>query len=155
MPDDWRGAALKVFTDHLGAQPVPMNLHGDSSMSQGRELVKVVRKVKEGNHLYYTPDGPEGPSYKIKPGLTFIAQKTKAIILPVGGYCRNGFVVPRWDRYVMPYPFSRVSVHVGEPYEIPIEEKDLEAENEKLTNLLHRVTLQAAADYYELAVESM
>ena len=149
MPDDWRGASLLVFANYLGATPFVMNLYGDTTMSQGRQLVKLVRLVMEGNHLFIAPDGPHGPAYKAKPGFTYTAQKAKAIILPVGPYCRNAYVVPRWDQYVVPYPFSRVSIHIGKPYEIPEDVKDLSEVEEYLTDQLHRVTMQAAANYYE------
>jgi lysophospholipid acyltransferase (LPLAT)-like uncharacterized protein len=150
MPDDWRGASLKVFTERLGAIPYPMNLYGDSTLGTGRRLVKLVREVVAGKHIYLTPDGPDGPSFVIKPGLTFIAKKANAVILPFGGYARHAYVVPRWDRYVIPYPFSRVSLCIGEPTTIPPEAEDLAEIDQHLVNLIHRVTMQAAANYYEL-----
>jgi lysophospholipid acyltransferase (LPLAT)-like uncharacterized protein len=102
-----------------------------------------------GYHLYIAPDGPEGPAYTAKPGFTYTAQKANAIILPVGAYCRNGYVIPRWDQYVLPYPFSRISVHFGEPCEIPKDVKDLSETEQGLTDQLHRATMQAAANFYE------
>ena len=81
MPDDWRGASLKVFTERLGAIPYPMNLYGDSTLGTGRRLVKLVREVVAGKHIYLTPDGPDGTSFVIKPGLTYIAKKANAVIL--------------------------------------------------------------------------
>ena len=149
MPDDWRGASLKVFADRLGAFPFPMNLHGDSTMSQGRELVKLVREVVGGKHLYFTPDGPDGPSYVIKPGMTFIAKKANAVLLPIGAYTRNAYIVPRWDRYTIPFPFSRVSVCIGKPIHIPPDAGDLKEYDLLLTNILHHLTMQAGANYYE------
>jgi lysophospholipid acyltransferase (LPLAT)-like uncharacterized protein len=154
IPDDDRGASLNVFIKHLGAHPFPMNLHGDTTLSQGRQLVKIVRFLLDGKHLYIHPDGPAGPAYVIKPGLSYIAQKTKALIFPIGAYCRNAFVVPRWDRYTVPYPFSRVSIHIGEPYEVPAGTKDLKEIDQYLTDQFNRVTMQAAANYYEGAVGS-
>jgi lysophospholipid acyltransferase (LPLAT)-like uncharacterized protein len=150
MPNDWRGAGLKVFTEQLGAIPYPMNLHGDSTLGTGRQLVRLVREVVSGKHIYLTPDGPDGPSFVIKPGMTYIAKKANAVLLPCGGYVRHAYVVPRWDRYVVPYPFSRVSLCFGEPYTIPPEIKDLAEIDEHLVDLIHRVTMQAAANYYEM-----
>jgi lysophospholipid acyltransferase (LPLAT)-like uncharacterized protein len=148
MPDDWRGASLKVFADYLGAQPFPMNLYGDTTMDQGRQLAKIVRLLKGGKNLAIAPDGPDGPSYIIKPGLTYFAKKTNALILPLGGYCRNGYVMQRWDQYVLPYPFSRISVQIGEPYEVPKDVNDLAEIDEYLTDQLNHVAMQAAANYY-------
>ncbi len=148
LPDDWRGGALTVFANRLGVTPFPMNLHDEASMSTARQLAKLVRQVKAGRDAYITPDGPEGPSYEIKPGITYIAQKANATILPVGAYARHGYRVPRWDRYVMPYPFSKIAIQVGEPIVVD-KDAELTAVSTHLTQQLHYVTLQAAANYYE------
>jgi lysophospholipid acyltransferase (LPLAT)-like uncharacterized protein len=148
LPDDWRGGALTVFANRLGVTPFPMNLHGDGSMATARKLAKLVRQVKAGRDAYITPDGPEGPSYIIKPGITYIAQKANAMILPMGAYARHGYRVSRWDRYVLPYPFSKIAIQFGEPIDVG-EDADLTAVTTHLTQQLHHVTLQAAANYYE------
>jgi lysophospholipid acyltransferase (LPLAT)-like uncharacterized protein len=148
LPDDWRGGTLQVFANKLGVTPFPMNLHDDASMATARQLAKLVRQVKAGRDAYITPDGPEGPSYEIKPGITFIAQKADATILPLGAYARHGYRIPRWDRYVLPYPFSKIAIQVGEPVVVK-KDADLTAVSTDLTQQLHQVTLQAAANYYE------
>ncbi len=148
LPDDWRGEALVVFANKLGVAPFPMNLKGDASMATARQLAKLVRQVKAGRDAYITPDGPDGPSYIIKPGLSYIAKKANATILPVGAYTRRGYRVPRWDRYVMPYPFSKIAIHIGAPMQVA-KGDDLTAVDTTLTQQLHHVTLQAAANYYE------
>lgn len=148
LPDDWRGQTLSVFAQKLGAQPFPMNLKGDAGMAAARQLAQLVRKVKQGNHCYITPDGPDGPGYVIKPGVAYIARKANAVILPVGAYARHGYRLNRWDQYMIPYPFSRISIHVGEPLTVT-PDAALTAVTEHLTDQLHRVTAQAAANYYE------
>ncbi len=148
MPDDWRGASLKVFAEHLGAIPHPMKLDGDSTIGQGRELVKLVRHVVGGKNLFINPDGPDGPSQVIKPGITYIAKKSKALIFPIGAYARHAYIVPRWDRYVVPYPFSRISFYVDPPFQVS-PDGDLNEANQRLTTALNRADLQAAANYYE------
>lgn len=148
LPDDWRGGALTVFANKLGVTPFPMNLHDSANMATARQLAKLVRQVKAGRDAYITPDGPEGPSYEIKPGITYIAQKADATILPLGAYARHGYRLPRWDRYVLPYPFSKIAVEIGEPIVVG-KEADLTAVSTHLTQQLHHVTLQAAANYYE------
>ncbi len=148
MPDDWRGESLKVFAEKNGAHPYPMNLEETASVGTARQLISLVREVKKGKHCYITPDGPEGPAYVIKPGVAFIAQKARGLILPFGAYARHGYRLPRWDTYVIPYPFSRISIHVGQPIEVP-PKVDLTAVTDSLTNVLHRVAAQARANYYE------
>ncbi|MCB8966253.1 MAG: hypothetical protein H6660_05100 [Ardenticatenaceae bacterium] len=148
MPDDWRGESLKVFAKKMGARPFPMNLEATATMATARRLTELVREVKAGNHCYITPDGPDGPAYNIKPGVAFIAQKANGLILPLGAYARHGYRLNRWDRYVLPFPFSRVSIQAGAPLEVP-KKVELTAVTDRLTDILHRVTTQAAANYYE------
>jgi lysophospholipid acyltransferase (LPLAT)-like uncharacterized protein len=149
MPDDWRGRALRIWTEKMGATPHPMNLTGDSTMGMARQVLRLTRGVVGGKSLLINPDGPDGPSQVVKPGITFIAKKANALIVPFGAYCRNGYTVPRWDRYTVPYPFSRISYHIGEIID-GLPEDDVAA-NKLITDTLNRVTLQAAADYYERA----
>jgi lysophospholipid acyltransferase (LPLAT)-like uncharacterized protein len=47
-------------------------------------------------------------------------------------------------------PFSKVHIHVGEPYTIPKDLSDLTQANHQLEDILNRVAAQAAANYYEL-----
>jgi lysophospholipid acyltransferase (LPLAT)-like uncharacterized protein len=148
MPDDWRGEALKIWAEKLEAIPHPMNLRGDSTMGMARKVVRLTRRVMGGKNLYINPDGPDGPAQVIKPGIIYIAQKTNAVIVPIGAYCRSAYIVPRWDRYVVPYPFSRITFHIGEPiFELP---EDPDEATMLLTGIINRVSLQAAADFYEL-----
>jgi lysophospholipid acyltransferase (LPLAT)-like uncharacterized protein len=135
MPDDWRGQALTVFVNRLGAQPFPMNLEGDASMATARSLARLVRGVRQGKNCYITPDGPDGPAYVIKPG--------------VAAYARHGYRLNRWDTYTVPYPFARVSVEIGAPITIQDDADDLSPVLQTLTNRLHQVTAQATANYYE------
>jgi lysophospholipid acyltransferase (LPLAT)-like uncharacterized protein len=151
LPDDWRGTGLAVWARKLGAQPFNMNLYGDNTMSAARQLAQLVRLVKEGKNCYITPDGPDGPAYVIKPGVAYIARKTGAAVLPVGAYARHGYHLNRWDQYMVPRPFSRISLVMGAPVDAPPAESrdNLEAITGPLTVALHRVTAQAAANYYE------
>jgi lysophospholipid acyltransferase (LPLAT)-like uncharacterized protein len=150
LPDDWRGTNLAVWARRLGAQPFNLNLKGDSTMAAARQIAQLVRLVKQGKSCYITPDGPDGPGYVIKPGVAFIARKTGAALLPVGAYARHGYRLNRWDQYVVPYPFSRISLVIGAPLEVPSGDSDgLEAITRPLTAALHQVTAEAAANYYE------
>lgn len=148
MPSDWRGEALEHWVNKMGANPFPLNLKGEFSMSSARKLVELVKLVKGGKNCYMTPDGPDGPAYFIKPGVAYIAQKTKATLLPIGAYTRTGYRLPRWDTYVIPYPFSRIAIVIGESVAVP-RTKDYDEITEPLTDAMHRVTAQARANYYD------
>jgi len=147
MPDDWRGVTLRIWAEKMGATPHPMKLTGDNTMGMARQVVKLTRRVIGGKNLYINPDGPDGPAHLLKPGIMFIARKADAIIQPIGAYCRRAYTLPRWDRYTIPYPFSRISYHMGQPIlNLP---DDNIAATQLITDSINHVTLQAAADYYE------
>jgi lysophospholipid acyltransferase (LPLAT)-like uncharacterized protein len=148
MPDDWRGETLAHWAAKIGATPWRLNLKGDTSMGAARKLAEMVRLLRGGKDAYITPDGPDGPAYHIKPGVAYLARKTGATILPAGAYTRSGYRLNRWDRYVVPRPFARISVVIGEPYYPPTGQETDEISSQ-LTDILHRVTAQAAANYYE------
>lgn len=148
MPDDWRGETLAHWATRLGATPWRMNLKGDATMGTARKLAQMVRLLRQGYDAYITPDGPDGPAYQIKPGVAYLAQKTSATILPVGAYTRSGYRLNRWDQYVVPRPFSRISVVIS-PSCVFGEEREIPEITSELTDMLHRVSAQAAANYYE------
>ncbi len=150
LPEDHRGEVLEVFTQKLKIDSTPLNLEGDTTLGMSRKLIGLMRKISSGKNFIIHPDGPAGPAYKVKPGLSFIAKKTGAAIIPIGCYCRHAYHVPRWDRYTLPMPFSKVHIHVGEPYTIPKDLSDLTQANHQLEDILNRVAAQAAANYYEL-----
>lgn len=150
MPDDHRGDVLEVFARWLGIKAIPLNLAGDSTLSMARRLVGLLKMIDAGSNFLIHPDGPAGPAYKVKSGVSFIAQKTGTRILPLGCYCRNAYHIHRWDRYTLPLPFSKVHIQLGELIEAPEKRADLEGFNRKLEDTLNRLTFQAAANYYEL-----
>lgn len=150
VPDDHRGDTLEVFADHLGVKSIPLNLTGDDTMGTGKKLVALIRNIRQGRNFLIHPDGPDGPAYHVKPGLPYIARKSGSKILPLGCYCRHAYHIPRWDRYTLPIPFSKIHIQVGELIQIPKEKEDLPRTCRILENTLNRLTFQAAANYYEL-----
>ena len=150
MPEDHRGEVLEVFARKLNVDSTPLNLGGDTTLGMSRKLIGLMRKISSGKNFLIHPDGPAGPAYKVKPGLSYIAKKTGKAIIPIGCYCRHAYHVPRWDRYTLPMPFSKVHIHIGEPYTIPKDLSDLTHINHELEDIMNRVAAQAAANYYEL-----
>lgn len=117
VPEDPRGASLSVWIRHLGAHPYPISMQEDSLVA-GRRLLALIRQMQQGKSIFLNPDGPYGPSHEPKAGVVFIARKTGALIVPAGAFTAFGYRIPRWDRYTVPFPFSRVSLVFGEPLEV-------------------------------------
>jgi len=145
VPDDPRGAALSVWARRMAATPFAISMDADS-MVAARRLLALIRHMKQGRSLYLNPDGPDGPSHEPKRGVVFIARKAGALIVPAGAFTATGFRIPRWDRYVVPFPFSRITVVLGEALEVP-PEADLEQVQATLQGRLNEVERAAEERY--------
>jgi len=71
---------------------------------------------REGLHCSMTVDGPRGPRHTAKPGAVILAFRSSAHIVPVRVFMKKRTCVRSWDRFQVPWPFSRVHVAWGEPY---------------------------------------
>jgi lysophospholipid acyltransferase (LPLAT)-like uncharacterized protein len=92
-------------------------VRGSSSRGGARGLAQLVRAMKrEAADGAFAVDGPRGPLGVVKGGLLVAARATGAVVVPLTGSMRRGFLLRRtWDRFVIAWPFSRVDVVLGAP----------------------------------------
>ena len=111
---------------------------GSSSRRGSRALLELVRLIRGGTDIAITPDGPRGPRYSLGPGVIQLAQSTGAQILPVHASFSRGVRLKTWDEFIIPLPFSTVSVTLGSPMTIPaqIDDEGFENERKKLEDIL-------------------
>jgi lysophospholipid acyltransferase (LPLAT)-like uncharacterized protein len=81
--------------------------------------------VKDGISPGITPDGPRGPRFKFKPGAIFTAQISRKAVVPIAYAAKPAWILRTWDKFVIPPPFAKVSIAIGEPY-FPPEKLDAE-----------------------------
>jgi lysophospholipid acyltransferase (LPLAT)-like uncharacterized protein len=70
---------------------------------------------KEGVCPANSPDGPKGPAREFKIGTILLAQLTQAPIVPIAYAADRAWRLKSWDRLVVPKPFSRIKIVVGQP----------------------------------------
>jgi lysophospholipid acyltransferase (LPLAT)-like uncharacterized protein len=70
----------------------------------------IFEKLAEGAFVAITPDGPRGPVCKFKRGTAMVAKATKTNLVLVAMKYRHYFTLPTWDRFKIPYPFSKIYV---------------------------------------------
>lgn len=68
-------------------------------------------------HLAVTPDGPRGPAEQVKPGALYLAERTGRRMVPIAMAARPVRALRSWDRFRLPWPFARVLVSHGAPFE--------------------------------------
>jgi len=80
-----------------------------SSSRGGRAAVRqMLHLAAQPFDLAFTPDGPRGPRHELKPGVAQVALATRRGVVPTAFVCSRGFRFGSWDRFLLPYPFSRV-----------------------------------------------
>jgi len=95
------------------------NYHIVRTSRDGRSILELIKKIKQGYPGFIAVDGPQGPPYETKPGTIYIAQRAKAKIVPLTIKARRGLVLgKRWDRHFIPLPFNKITVFIGRPIEV-------------------------------------
>ncbi|PKL48068.1 MAG: hypothetical protein CVV42_11235 [Candidatus Riflebacteria bacterium HGW-Riflebacteria-2] len=93
-------------------------VRGSSSRGGMRGLLEMMRLLRSGSVGAITVDGPRGPRHEVKPGAVLLAQKTGALLVPVGVAYSNCITLKNWDRTEIPLPGSRAVMITGEPFTI-------------------------------------
>ncbi|HVI83579.1 MAG TPA: lysophospholipid acyltransferase family protein [Chthoniobacterales bacterium] len=107
-------------------------VRGSSSRMGASAVLELGQVLASGRDVLITPDGPRGPAYELGPGIIFLAQRTAAPVVPVNMEYSSCWRAKSWDRFIIPTPFSKVRVIIGQPQEIRSTSSDKEFERERL-----------------------
>lgn len=135
------GEILSAWLEKMGYTVI----RGSSRHNNVRALAQMMRAVKEGYTIGYGIDGPIGPIYQVKPGMTHMAKKLGVAIIPIGSaFSRKWIVKKAWDHYEIPKPFAKAILYIGKPMIID-QEADLEQCNQLLATRIHEAETKASA----------
>jgi lysophospholipid acyltransferase (LPLAT)-like uncharacterized protein len=121
-----------------------------SSSRGAREALLGLRSVIENGHpACFTADGPRGPIYQTKMGPVKLAQMTGARIGAFHLQPRRAWTILSWDRFLVPFPFTRIAVAWSRWTSVPsgLPNDALEAKREELNAAIERARLQALAHF--------
>ncbi|HWL61892.1 MAG TPA: lysophospholipid acyltransferase family protein [Steroidobacteraceae bacterium] len=128
----------------LGARVI----RGSSTRTGARALRDYYRLlVEEGVSPVITPDGPTGPRFRFKPGALLLAQLSGRPLLPMAFAASRAWTFG-WDRFVLPWPFSRIAIAVGAPVRIS---RDVPLADEASVGVLQRRMEEALHEQFKLA----
>lgn len=134
------GEILSAWLEKIGYTVI----RGSSRHNNVSALVQMLRALKRGYTIGYGIDGPIGPIYQVKPGMTHMAQKVGVEIIPIGSaFSRKWIVKKAWDQYEIPKPFAKAILYIGKPIQI-LASDDLESCNELLATRIHEAERTAA-----------
>jgi len=121
---------------------------GSSSNGGSEVLTTLIEKTKTGSSIAITPDGPKGPKKKLKAGAVIIAKKANVPLVLLGIGLRKKKELKSWDKFQIPYPFTKIFAVYSKPIFI---DKDLSYE--ETDNMINKVSeklnsLQKQAEQY-------
>jgi len=109
------GELIASLASRLGLVPV----RGSSTRGGRDALMAILRALKKNPGVIHIVDGPTGPKGVVKPGLMAMAQVTGAPIFPIIISAEKAWVMRSWDRFLVPKPFSTVTIRWGDPFPVP------------------------------------
>lgn len=91
-----------------------------SSTRGGSEAIRLMaQELKNKKDIAITPDGPRGPRHEIQSGVITLSQISGCPIVPIGYTVEKKKVLHTWDKFVIPKPFSKGKLVLGDPIFIP------------------------------------
>ncbi len=103
-----------------------------------------------GSDIAIVPDGPRGPRHRVQIGVIELAKLTGRAVVPLTFSASKRKVFHSWDRFLLPFPFSRGVFIWGEPVYVDenADRTRLEEKRILLENRLNELT-EKADHYFE------
>lgn len=104
-----------------------------------RSIFKALRR-EEG--VVIVGDGSRGPRHKFQPGSLLIASRTQSCLIPIAFDANWKTHLNSWDRFMIPWPFSKCVFRLGNPILLPsdIKEEELQKAQKDLESKLNSMT---------------
>jgi lysophospholipid acyltransferase (LPLAT)-like uncharacterized protein len=163
----WHGRQFLLFYTHRGSQVViPASESRDGEIQAGilarfglgvvrgsskrkgeRALLGLVDALRKGKDIALAVDGPRGPIYEVKQGVTYLAGKLGKPIVPLVMSARRSWILEKtWDKYLLPWPFTECVILYGKPIIVNgTGEEELENKRKELTASLNAIMARADA----------
>jgi hypothetical protein len=120
-------------------------VRGSSKRKGAQALLGLVDALRSGKDIALAVDGPRGPIYEVKQGITYIAGKLGVPIVPLSMAAKRGWVLNKiWDKYLLPMPFTQCLILSGKPIVVNgTSEEELENKRRELTDALNGIMARA------------
>ncbi len=117
-------------------------IRGSANNTGALVLRDMQRAFKRGVSVVSVADGPNGPQHEFKAGVALMARVVGVPMVPVSFAADRAWYLNRWDRFMIPKPFARVVMAIGEPIEIPrgTPPNDLEEYRHAMENAVNSLT---------------
>jgi lysophospholipid acyltransferase (LPLAT)-like uncharacterized protein len=126
----WVGRGFKA--SYIISASVDGEMVADITRSWGIEVIRgsaqntgtlvlrdAMQMMKRGVSVATNSDGPLGPPFEIKAGTVLMARVAGAPMVPIVCAASSAWTLNTWDHFMIPKPFARIIVAVGEPIDVP------------------------------------
>ena len=111
--------------------------------------IRALIKTAADKHIVITPDGPRGPRREMSVGIAYLASRTGRAVVPTAFSCARCWRIRgSWTDLLIPKPFSKVFLFVGDPIEVPAEQDNTHLQE-------HAALIQAEMDHLNTAAECL
>ena len=124
-----------------------VSVRGSTTRGGSKALFEMCEKTAAGFDVAVSPDGPKGPGFEVHPGIIYVAQRSGMPIVPITSSAENRWNLSSWDRFLIPKPFSKTVIMLGEPIYVPPE---LEEKRKELKQGMLELT-EEADNYFSSA----
>ncbi len=94
-------------------------IRGSANQTGALALRDMQDMMRKGIGIVTTADGPNGPKYEFKAGAVLMARIGNTPLVPLACAADRAWYLDRWDDFMIPKPFARVVLAVGEPIAVP------------------------------------
>jgi lysophospholipid acyltransferase (LPLAT)-like uncharacterized protein len=88
-------------------------LRGSSTRGGKKAMDAMIDHLKTHGFGAHILDGPTGPIGRVKAGIIKMALEADAVVVPLYTSAENAWFFNSWDRFMLPKPFSRVTITFG------------------------------------------
>jgi lysophospholipid acyltransferase (LPLAT)-like uncharacterized protein len=109
------GRIIAEAVRHFGVDSIA----GSSRRGGSAALLSMLKRLKAGECVGITPDGPRGPAMTVSIGTVNLARLAEVPILPITYATSRRRILKSWDRFHLALPFGRGVFLWGEPFAVP------------------------------------
>ena len=135
------GQIIARTVGHFGIATIA----GSTKRGGAAALRAMLKVLQSGAVVGITPDGPRGPRMRASDGIVNVARMAGRPIIPMTFGASRRKVMPSWDRFMVPLPFSRGVFVWGDPIDVSrdMDEATFEATRAKVEESLNAITAEA------------
>jgi len=103
-------------------------------------MLKMIEKLKKDRLAGHIVDGPRGPAGELKAGIIRISHAADAVIVPFYIQADSAWYFKSWDRFMLPKPFSKVTLRFDEMIKFPAttDEELFESQRQQLQEIMRK-----------------